>query len=81
MRKVQVRHRQPPGIGELFELDTASGLSLTVVTNRSGRREIAIGTRDEAQPAVTAGLTRAEPLAIATLLSGAHIELATTPST
>ncbi len=79
MRKVKVRHEPLPGIGEVFELDTASGLTLTVVTHRSGRREIAIGTRDEEQPIVTVGLTRAEALAIATLLSGAHIELATTP--
>ncbi len=80
MRTLQVRHQRLPGIGELFELDTASGLTLTVVTHRSGRRDIASGTRDEARPAVTAGLTRAEALAIATLLSGAHIELSTPPS-
>ena len=79
MRKLKVRHQPLPGIGELFELDTASGVTLTVVTHRSGRREIAIGTGEEEQPTVTAGLTRAEALAVATLLSGAHIELATTP--
>ena len=78
MRKLKVRHQVLPGIGELFELDTASGLTLTVVTHRSGRRDIAIETRDEEQPMATAGLTRAEALAVATLLSGAHIELATT---
>ncbi len=66
MRKLKVRHQPLPGIGELFELDTTSGLTLTVVTHRSGR------------PMVTAGLGRAEALAIATLLGGAHIELATT---
>ncbi len=76
---MKVRHQPLPGIGELFELDTASGLTLTVVTHRSGRRDIAIGARDEEQTAVTAGLTRAEALAIAALLSGAHIELATAP--
>lgn len=79
MRKLKVRHQLLPGIGELFELDTASGFTLTVVTHRSGRRDIAIGTRDEEQPTVIAGLTRTEALAVATLLSGAHIELATTP--
>ncbi len=79
MRKLKVRHEPLPGIGELFELDTASGLTLTVVTHRSGRRHIAIGSRDEEQPIVTAGLSRAEALAVATLLSGAHIELTTTP--
>ncbi len=79
MRKMKARHQRLPGIGERFELDTAAGLTLTVVNHRSGRRDIAIATRDEAQPAVTAGLTRAEALAIATLLSGAHIDLATTP--
>ena len=79
MRKLKVRHQPLPGIGERFELDTASGLTLTVVTHRSGRRDIAIETRDEEQPMATAGLTRAEALAVATLLSGAHIELATTP--
>ena len=79
MRKLKVRHQPLPGIGERFELDTASGLTLTVVTHRSGRRDVAIGTRSEEQPVVTAGLTRAEALAIATLLSGAHIELVTAP--
>ena len=79
MGKVKVRHQPLPGIRELFELDTASGLTLTVVTHRSGRRDMAIGTRDEEQPMVTAGLTRTEALAIVTLLSGAHTELATAP--
>ena len=80
MRNVKVRHEPLPGIGELFELHTASGLTITVDTRRSRRRDVAIGTGDEAQPAVAAGLTRAEALAIATVLTGAHIELATTPS-
>ncbi len=79
MRKLKVRHQTLPLLGELFELDTASGLTLTVVTHRSGRRDLAIGTRDEEQPTVTAGLTRTEALAIATLLSGTHLEVATTP--
>ena len=69
MPKLTVRHQRLPRIGELSELDTASGLTLVVVTHRSGWRDIAIAARDEEQPAVTAGLSRA-----------AHIELATTPS-
>ncbi len=79
MRRLKVQHQFLPGIGELFQLDTASGLTLTVVSHRSGRREIAIGVRDEDQPTVTAGLTRADAVAVATLLTGAYIELATTP--
>ena len=79
MRKLKVQHPPQPAIGELSALDTASGVPLTVVTHRSGRRDMAIGTRDEEQPTVTAGLTRTEALAIATLLSGAHTELATAP--
>ena len=78
MRTLRVRQRLP-GIGERFEPDTASGLTLTVVTHRSGRRDVAIGRRDEEQPVVTAGLTGAQALAIATV-SGVHIELATTPT-
>lgn len=79
MRKLKVRHQPLPGIGELFELDAASGLTLTVVTHRSGRRDLAIGTGDEDQPKVTVGLTRTEALAVAMLLSGVQVELAMVP--
>jgi TrkA domain protein len=78
MRKVKVRHRPLPGIGELFKLDTACGLTVTVVSHRSGRREIVVGEREADEPLVTAALTRNEAAAVATLLTGAHIELITT---
>ncbi len=79
MCKLKVRHQPLPGIGELFELDTPSALTVTVVTPRSGPRDMAIATRDEEGPTATAGLTRTEALAVATVPSGAHFELATTP--
>lgn len=77
MRKVKVRHDPLPGIGELFQLETAAGLAVTIVTHRSGRRDIALGGADEEQPSVTVALTRAEAVAVATLLTGAFIELNT----
>jgi K+/H+ antiporter YhaU regulatory subunit KhtT len=79
MRKLHVRHEPLPHIGEKFELDTASGLTISVVTHRSGRRDLGIGERGGYQPLVTAVLTRPEAAAVAALLVGAHIELVTTP--
>lgn len=81
MRKLKVRHQPLPGIGELFKVDTACGLTVTVVSHRSGRREIVVGRREADEPLATAALTRNEAAAVATLLTGAHIELITTTET
>ncbi|HYD09013.1 MAG TPA: hypothetical protein VEA78_02830 [Acidimicrobiales bacterium] len=77
MRKLQVRNEALPGIGDLFELVTAAGGTLTIVTHRSGRRDLSIGGGD--QPAITTPLTRGEAAGVAALLSGAHVELTTSP--
>ena len=79
MRKLRVRHEPLPGIGELFEIVAASGLSVRVASYRSGRRDVAIGSPDADEPEVTVALTRAEATALAALLVGAHIELITEP--
>ena len=79
MRKVTVRHQPLPGIGDLFQLDGASGVVITVVNHRSGRCDVAVGKRDGDQPAVVAALTRREAAAVAALLTGAAIEVVTTP--
>jgi K+/H+ antiporter YhaU regulatory subunit KhtT len=81
MRKQKVKHRLLPGIGDFFEIVTASGLSVSVVSHRSGRRDVAVGVPGADQPLVSAPLTRTEAVALATLLTGAHIELASTPQT
>ena len=60
MRKLRVRHEPLPGIGELFEIVAASGLSVRVASYRSGRRDVAIGSPDADEPEVTVALTRAE---------------------
>ena len=65
MRRLKAQHQSLPGIGELIQRDTASELTLTVISHRSGRRDIAVGRRDEDRPTVTAGLTRAEAVAVA----------------
>jgi K+/H+ antiporter YhaU regulatory subunit KhtT len=76
MRKVKIRHRRLAGVGDLFELDAASGSTITVISHRSGRSDIAIGkTGDE--PSSSTGLTRTEAAAVALLLSGANVELET----
>jgi K+/H+ antiporter YhaU regulatory subunit KhtT len=77
MRKLKVRHERLPGIGDLFELDTAAGLTVTVVTHRSGRRDIAVGKMGADEPAITAALSRTESTAVAALLTGTNIELTT----
>ena len=85
MRKQKVKHRALPGIGDLFEITTGSGLSVSVVSHRSGRRDLAVGVPGADEPLVSestpeAGTSaRNEAIALATLLTGAHIELATTP--
>ena len=78
MRKMNVRHEPLPGIGDLFEVDTSSGSRITVISHRSGRRDIAIGSRDAEEPSVTTALTRTEAAAIALLLAGVHLDLAMT---
>jgi K+/H+ antiporter YhaU regulatory subunit KhtT len=76
MRTLKVRHQTLPHVGELFELITASGVVVTIVTHRaSGRRDLVIRRQDEDEPLSTTGLTRNESAAIAALLVGAHIEL------
>lgn len=77
MRKLKVQHEPLPGIGEIFELQTAGGDTMTIVAHRSGRRDVVVGRSDDAAP-LTARLTRAEAAAVAALLTGAHIELTTT---
>lgn len=78
MRKLKVRHQPLPHVGELFELVTASDVVVTIVTHRSGRRELVIRREGEEDPLSTTVLTRTESAAIAALLVGAHIELCTT---
>jgi hypothetical protein len=77
MRKLKVRYERLPFIGERFELLAASGLSVRVVSHRSGRRDLSIGSPDVATPDVTVALTSPEATALAALLIGAHIELIT----
>jgi K+/H+ antiporter YhaU regulatory subunit KhtT len=81
MRKLKVRHDPLPGVGEAFELDAGSGLKVTVVAHRSGRRDVAIGRHGRDEPTATVALTRKEALALAALLSGTHIEITTAPRT
>jgi K+/H+ antiporter YhaU regulatory subunit KhtT len=77
MRKLKVRHRPLPGIGDRFELDTADGLTVTVVSHRSGRRDIAIGEPGRDEPLAITRVTRSQAAAVALLLTGAHVELTT----
>src|SRR4051794_478011 len=72
MRKLKVRHERLPGIGDRFELDTAEGLTVTVGTHRSGRRDIAIGKVAADEPVITAALSRTESTAVAALLTGTN---------
>lgn len=78
MRTLKVRHQPLPHVGELFELVTGSGVVVTVVSHRSGRRDLVIRRPDEEEPLANAELTRNESAAIAALLTGAYIELCTT---
>jgi K+/H+ antiporter YhaU regulatory subunit KhtT len=79
MRKLHVRHQPLPGIGDMFQLDVTSGLTVSVISHRSGRRDLAITERQAEEPLATAALTRAEAIAVAALLTGTHIELTSTP--
>ena len=78
MRAQKVRHRRLPHIGELYELDTADGPVVTVAVNRSGRRDVAVRQRDAEEPYMQLSLNRSEALAVASLLTGSHIELIAT---
>jgi TrkA domain protein len=75
MRKLKIRHEPLPLIGERFHLDAASGLTITVVSHRTGRREVAVLETDGDEPPVTVVLTKGEAAAVAALLVGAQIEL------
>jgi TrkA domain protein len=78
MRKFKVRNQPLPGVGQLFELDTASGLTVSVITHRSGRRDLVVSDGKAEEPIVSAPLTRGEANAVAALLIGVHIEVALT---
>jgi K+/H+ antiporter YhaU regulatory subunit KhtT len=77
MRRVKVRHRRLAGIGDRFELDTTDGSTVTVISHRTGRRDIAIGVPGGDAPLAITGLTRSQATAVALLLTGAHVELTT----
>jgi hypothetical protein len=68
-----------PGIGQRFELDTASGVALILVSHRSGQCDVAIADGAGAQAVITASLTRSESGALAMSPAGVHTELTTTP--
>jgi K+/H+ antiporter YhaU regulatory subunit KhtT len=74
MRKLKVRHERLPGVGDLFELDTAGGLTVSVACLRSGRRDIAVTQPGDDEPLATAALSRSEALAVAALLTGTAVE-------
>lgn len=80
MRKLKIRHERLPGIGERFHLEAASGVTVTVVSHRSGRRDVAVLEAEGDEPLATAALSRAEAAAVAALLVGAQIELVETPT-
>lgn len=75
MRKLLVRQRGLPGIGELLELDTRGGDTVAVVLLRSGRREIGLRRRGDETNLATVKLTGAEAVALAGLLTGARVYL------
>lgn len=77
MRKLRVRQRSLPGVGELLELDTRSGQTVTIIVHRSGRREIGLRRRGDETATATAPLTAAESVALAGLLTGAVLDLTT----
>jgi K+/H+ antiporter YhaU regulatory subunit KhtT len=79
MRKQKVQHQALPGIGDLFAIATGSGLTVTVVAHRSGRRSVTVGEPEADEPLASVALTRKEAVALAALLAGAHIELTPTP--
>jgi K+/H+ antiporter YhaU regulatory subunit KhtT len=81
MRKLKVGHEPLPGIGERFHVESACGLTITVVSHRSGRRDVAILETGDDEPLATVALSKGEAAAVAALLVGAQIELVpTTPS-
>ena len=79
MRKLKVRHERLPKVGELFEVVADAGRVVTVVSHRTGRRDLSIREPASDEPLATVLLTRAEATALAALLFGAHIELVTDP--
>lgn len=81
MRKYEVLYDKLPKIGDLFEFTSCSDFTITVVTLSSGRRELALSQPGEEAPFVSVPLTRTEATVLATLLTGAHIELKSTPRT
>lgn len=80
VRKLKIRHERLPGIGARFHLKAASGVTVTVVSHRSGRRDFAVLETDADEPIATVRLSRAEAAAVAALLVGAQIELVEMPT-
>jgi K+/H+ antiporter YhaU regulatory subunit KhtT len=79
MEKLKVRHQTLPHVGELFELVTASGLVVTIVTQRSGHRDLVVRRPDDEEPLSTTEMTRTESATVAALLTGAYFDLHTEP--
>lgn len=80
VRKLKIRHERLSGIGARFHLKAASGVTVTVISHRSGRRDFAVLETDADEPTATVRLSRAEAAAVAALLVGAQIELVEMPT-
>ena len=79
MRTLKVQHETLPHVGDRFEFSTGAGLTVTVVAQQSGQRELAVSQPNDDQPLVTLSLSRTEATALAALLTGVHVELTQTP--
>jgi K+/H+ antiporter YhaU regulatory subunit KhtT len=78
MYKVTVRHQRLPGIGDRFDLDTASGVTVTVVSRLRGARDVIMQTPYGDEPIAAAVLTEGEAAGLAALLVGVQVELVLT---
>lgn len=78
MYKVTVRHQRLPGIGDRFDLETASGVTMTVVSRVRGLRDVVIQSPYGDEPVAIAVLTEGEAAGLAALLVGVQVELVVT---
>ena len=69
---VRIREQALPGVGRRFDLDIKDGLSLVVVAERDGSRNVAVFEDGGDEPLYSVRLGREHAVAVGSLLLGAR---------
>jgi hypothetical protein len=73
--RTTVRQQTLPGVDAMCTLDVYAGVTVTVVSHRSGRGDVTIGAGSAGEADVTAALTEVEATALAALVTRGAVDI------